>query len=365
MNKISHHKHSESGQSSREKYEQLRTLQDIYDPIRSDIETVEQEIESCLKAENPVLKQALDVYAGNEGKKLRPIIVLLSAKATGGIKDIHYQIAAIAELIHTATLIHDDVLDEAEMRRNEKSMNEILGNELAILFGDFIFSGAYLKTVEIEDQHIRTRLAQTARNVCKGEILQTGNKYNFSLERSTYMNIIEQKTGALFATCASLGAYVNDVTSDIQEAFQTFGRSFGISFQIIDDYLDLVGEESLTGKSLGTDVFKGKMTLPLIQLFSCMDEGEKHQAIDIIQSAIEELSSKENQKQRMEAESSLRTHIRNEFSDWLTKYDLKEYTRKQAHKQLEEAQKALERINGAVKTDDFEDLIEFALDRKL
>lgn len=362
MNEASQ-KNNSSRISRGDHLEKATKLQEIYEPLRPHLKRIEEELSECYTSENSVLKKAFDVHSNHAGKLLRPILVLLSGKATGSVTPKHYRIATIAELIHSATLIHDDVLDEAEMRRSSPSMNQALGNELAVLFGDFIFSNAFFETVKLSNPEFRKHIARTARDVCEGEILQTGNKYNFKLDKETYMEIIERKTGSLFSMCAHLGAAINDVSEPRAKAFQKFGHDFGVAFQMIDDYLDLAGEESLIGKSLGTDIFKGKMTLPVIQLFSEMDDEERTSAINLVKNSIEKLSQSKNQEQRKKRERTIRAKLREEYSHWLNKYDLRKYTRNQAEKHLKTAKEAIS--DDTEFTQEIEKIIEFALNRKL
>lgn len=336
-------------------------LADIKQSVSEELEQVEEFIRDQIQPDNPVLAEAIDENTTLRGKRMRPCLLLLSAKATGGIREEHFRVAAIAELIHAATLVHDDVLDQGEMRREHITMNERFGNELAVLFGDYIFSGAYEMTVDLEDAYARKRLARTARDVCRGEVWQTGNKYNYDLDKSTYLEIIRLKTASLFGTCTHLGAYLNDADTEQVEQLETFGEHFGMAFQIADDYLDLAGTESTIGKSLGTDLFKGKMTLPIIQLFSSMNDAEREEALDLLETHSRKAVEKKDMDQAFE---QFRNELREHFMKWMSKYELHTGHSTFTDEYLSGAREALSRWNGNPAIDKLEQLIDFARQRR-
>lgn len=199
------------------------------------------------------------------GKMLRPMLVLLAGRACGTeLAEAHEVIATVVEMAHMATLVHDDVLDDAELRRRGATINHLRGNEAAVLLGDYLISHAYHLCSSLSDQLAARAIAATMARVCEGELLQLSNRNNLDLDETTYTDIVSRKTAALIATSARLGAHYAGATPDVAAALERYGDAIGIAFQIQDDILDLVGDQREVGKSLGSDVTKVKLTLPLI-----------------------------------------------------------------------------------------------------
>ena len=198
------------------------------------------------------------------GKMLRPMLVLLSGKACGQLTDAHVTIATVVEMVHMATLVHDDVLDEAELRRKGATINHLRGNEAAVLLGDYLISHSYHLCSSLDSQLASRTIARTTNRVCEGELLQIDNRNNLDLSEETYLQIITRKTASLCATCCGLGATLAGGTKEQIEALETFGLALGVAFQIQDDILDIVGDAGTVGKTLGIDLEKQKMTLPVI-----------------------------------------------------------------------------------------------------
>jgi octaprenyl-diphosphate synthase len=204
-----------------------------------------------------------DVSAGS-GKMLRPALVLLSGQCCGNLNDRHITLAAMAELIHTASLLHDDVLDQARIRRNTATVNVLHGNEAAVLLGDFLLSRVFALGMEFDDPRIGRTFSATAMALCQGELLQNIQRQNWQLDEPTYLDIIGGKTAELFGSCCSLGALAAGADSVSENALRQFGIQLGLAFQITDDLLDIAGREDKAGKTLGTDLDKRKPTLPVI-----------------------------------------------------------------------------------------------------
>jgi len=219
-----------------------------------------EELQSDLPSVNTLVKHV----SRFRGKMLRPMLVLLSGKACGELTDAHVTIATVVEMVHMATLVHDDVLDEAELRRKGATINHLKGNEAAVLLGDYLISHSYHLCSGLDSQLASRTIARTTNQVCEGELLQIHNRNNFDLDEATYIEIITRKTAVLCATCCRLGALLAGASEERVERLETYGRSLGIAFQIQDDILDIVGEVETVGKTLGIDVEKGKMTLPMI-----------------------------------------------------------------------------------------------------
>ena len=201
------------------------------------------------------------------GKMLRPMLVLLSGRAANGggeLTDAHVTVATVVEMVHMATLVHDDVLDEAELRRKGATINHLRGNEAAVLLGDYLISHSYHLCSSLDSQFASRVIARTTNQVCEGELLQIDNRNNLDLDEETYLEIITRKTAVLCATCCLLGASFAGGSESQIAALETYGRCLGVAFQIQDDILDIVGDAETVGKTLGIDIEKQKMTLPVI-----------------------------------------------------------------------------------------------------
>ena len=218
------------------------------------------------------------------GKMLRPTLVLLSAKAAGRVNDSHITIATVVEMVHMATLVHDDVLDEAEMRRKGATINHLRGNEAAVLLGDYLISHSYHLCSSLDCQSASRLIAGTTNQVCEGELLQVHNRNNYALDERTYFQIIALKTASLTAACCVLGAKFASADADRVARFQSYGVSLGTAFQIQDDILDLVGDPRTVGKTLGSDIEKGKMTLPIIHFMRTAPREHRDLLLSLLQS---------------------------------------------------------------------------------
>jgi len=208
------------------------------------------------------------------GKMIRPGLVLLCGRACGGITDEHIRVAATLELIHNATLLHDDVIDEGRKRRHLPTINSLYGNESAVLLGDFLLSRAFKLCIDLPPA-ASAIIAATAGRTCEGELSQIMQRQNLQLTESQYIDIIAEKSAAFFSSACLLGASLADADETKSRLLSDYGRNLGIAFQITDDLLDIVGDESKTGKTLGTDVDKSKLTLALIHLLRTADTKER------------------------------------------------------------------------------------------
>src|SRR5437763_4846356 len=242
----------------------LATLTQIIQPQLSAVEELfHRELSSDLKCVNTLIKHV----SRFRGKMLRPCLVLLSGKAVApdaSLGEAHVKLATVVEMVHMATLVHDDVLDEAELRRKGATINHLRGNEAAVLLGDYLISHSYHLCSSLESQFASRLIARTTNQVCEGELLQIENRNNIDLDEQTYLKIITLKTAVLCAACCTLGATFGGADEQRVKALETYGLSLGIAFQIQDDILDIVGDTSTVGKTLGIDIEKGKMTLPMI-----------------------------------------------------------------------------------------------------
>ena len=251
------------------------SLEALTASIREDLEGVEHEIHRMLAVEQAPVQDLVEHIGRFSGKRLRPALTLLAGRMFGELTPAHRTVGAIVEIIHMATLVHDDILDESRMRRRVETVNERVGNETAVLLGDYLFATAFKEAAALEDRFPSRYLAEIVGVVCRGEILQIHHRHDFELSETTYFRIIENKTAALYAAALRCGAYLSGAPEEQREALARFGMKMGTAFQVVDDILDLVGEEDRVGKSLGTDLEKEKMTLPLLRLLGRVTPSER------------------------------------------------------------------------------------------
>ena len=241
-------------------------LNRVLQPVQSQLDEVDRRIAAQTTAFDPAIEGYLAYAIGGGGKRLRPLVALLSGGATGSLGGGHLDLAVIVELIHLATLVHDDIMDEAERRRSQPTVNARWGNSLSVLLGDVLFAHALNLATDFEDTHISRTIARTAMEVCSGEMIQTQRRFDLHLSRDEYFRIIGLKTGSLFACAAELGAVISGAPNEDVRRLKKFGAKIGTAYQIYDDCLDIAGTEAETGKTLGTDLRKGKLTLPVLTL---------------------------------------------------------------------------------------------------
>jgi octaprenyl-diphosphate synthase len=246
----------------------------------------ERQLASDLTAVNALCRH-VEQY---RGKMLRPTLVLLSGLAASGdpcdgaaLGEKHRIIAAVAEMIHMATLVHDDVLDDAEVRRRGATVNHLRGNETAVMLGDYLISNAFHLCSTAGDPAINLALGEVTNTLCEGELVQLHHRHDHSIDEATYLEIISRKTASLIGECCRLGAALSGAPSEIADALRRFGRSLGLAFQIQDDLLDITGDQTVVGKSLGKDLDKGKLTLPLIRHLAVVGERERAEAVRMIE----------------------------------------------------------------------------------
>ncbi len=214
----------------------------------------------------PYVIRLVEHTRGFGGKRLRPALVMLAGRAVDDAKvgETHARVGAVVELIHTATLVHDDILDGALVRRGRSTLHRLEGVEVSVLLGDFLLASAYAEAAALEDRLASRYLSQVTRDVCQGEVLQIHNRGNLDLSMDEYLEIIEKKTAVLYRAACEVGARYAGGSDEDVHALATYGLELGMAFQIVDDVLDLIGDERVVGKSLGTDLARGKLTLPLI-----------------------------------------------------------------------------------------------------
>jgi len=251
--------------------------------VAEDMREVDREITGRLKSDVVLVNQLASYIITSGGKRLRPLIVLLASKAFGYQGNKHALLAAIIEFIHTATLLHDDVVDASEMRRGKFSANAVWGNEASVLVGDFLYSRAFEMMVDVGNMRIMDILAKTTNTIAEGEVLQLMNCHNPDVSEAEYIKVIQNKTAKLFEASTRLGAVINHQNPEIESAMAAYGMHLGTAFQLIDDALDYGRDNKELDKNAGDDLAEGKPTLPLIH---AMREGSAAQQA-LIRDAIE------------------------------------------------------------------------------
>ena len=256
-------------------HKDLITLKQITAPIIDDIKVFKMEFKNALKSEVKLINIISKYMIRNRGKNIRPILTILSARLCGQPTINSYRAAAMVELLHIATLIHDDVVDDANLRRGKPSINRVWKNRVAVLMGDFIISKALINMIGLKDFDALKIISDTTEKLCAGEILQMEKSLTRRMTKKIYFEMINQKTASLIATSCELGAITTSkITQDRLATFQ-FGENLGMAFQIKDDLFDLLGTEYETGKDSGGDVKKNMMTLPLIYSYDIMTKLER------------------------------------------------------------------------------------------
>lgn len=253
----------------------------IFAPIAADLEAVERILRETLESPRPGVARLISHLGHYRGKRLRPALLLLTARACGKLQSAHHTLGAVVEMIHTATLVHDDVLDNATVRRHVSTINAGWGNQASILLGDYLFTHAFHLSSTIGDARACQIIGQATNRVCAGELHQITERGNLNLTEEAYFDIIDGKTAELTACCCLLGALYAGMSEETAQHLAQYGRYLGLAFQIADDLLDLIGNEDQAGKSLGTDLEQQKLTLPLIRLLrhAPADQASRLQAI--------------------------------------------------------------------------------------
>ncbi|HMP82559.1 MAG TPA: polyprenyl synthetase family protein [Verrucomicrobiota bacterium] len=234
------------------------------EPVEPFLESVSARLAGQVNEFDPALGTYAEYALNGHGKHLRPTLVALAAGALGKVNDSHITVAVIIEMVHLATLVHDDVMDEAEIRRGQPTLASNWGNEIAVLFGDCLFAQSLKLAAGFPTPDVCRAVASATNTVCSGEILQTQHRRDFERSHRDYFRVLEMKTAELFALSCELAAFLSNATPAHRSALRQFGLAFGTAYQIYDDCVDLFGTEATAGKSLGTDLAKGKLTLPVL-----------------------------------------------------------------------------------------------------
>lgn len=262
----------------------ITTLQDVLKEYKSDMERMERRIHESLGTDVPLIRQVSTYILGAGGKRFRPLLHLLSARLCAFHEHkAEYLIGTVIEYIHTASLLHDDVVDEAKLRRGRTSANSIWGNQASILVGDYLYSKAMYHSVRLQSQRIMDALSETTTTMSEGEVLQLMQIQNADITEADYFRLVECKTGVLISAACRLGAIVSKAPLSQEDALTAYGKKLGLAFQITDDTLDYAADQNMLGKALGKDLAEGKVTLPLIYLLRRADEEERRILRELLQ----------------------------------------------------------------------------------
>ncbi len=320
-------------------------LTEISKPIKNELVHFNSIFKDSLKSKVGLVDLITKYILKQKGKKVRPLLVLLSSKAAGGVTERSYRGAILVELLHTATLVHDDVVDSAEKRRGFPSINAVWKNKVAVLMGDYLLSRGLLIAVEGEDFDFLKIVTDTVRRMSEGELLQIKKTKKLDIDEDTYMSIISDKTASLLSTCCEIGALSTSGNQEYQIAMRNFGEYLGRAFQIRDDILDYVGSSKLIGKPLGGDIKEKKITLPLIHALKTAPSKEAAAIIKLI---------RKNKK---------RENI-SEVLEFVRKYKGLDYANSVAIEYSRKAKQTLEIFSDSESKLALEALVDFVIERK-
>ena len=260
----------------------IPNLSEISAPVEKELKTFSSVYKSSMKSDVTLVDIVTSYILKQKGKKVRPLLVLLSAKAAGGVSERSYRGAALVELLHTATLVHDDVVDSAEVRRGFPSINAIWKNKVAVLIGDYLLSRGLLIAMKGKDYDFLEIITDTVKRMAEGELLQMKKTRKLDIDEETYFRVISDKTASLIETCCQIGAKSASGDTKIHDALRNYGEKLGLAFQIRDDILDYEGTKSLFGKEIGGDIKDKKITLPLIYAFNSVENSKKKEIRSLI-----------------------------------------------------------------------------------
>ncbi len=270
-------------------------LASVQAALLANLNLVSERFDAQLRSDLPPVSRLVQHVENYRGKMLRPTLVLacglatdpscLRASVPSCLSPAHITVAAVCEMIHMATLVHDDVLDEADIRRRGETVNRLYGNEAAVILGDYLIASAYHLCSQLESQTVALQVAHVSMTLCAGELLQLSHRNDLSLDEATYFELVERKTASLIALAARLGAQCSGADQAMCDRFERFGRKLGVAFQIQDDLLDLTGQRETLGKPSGKDLEKGKLTLPMIHHLANIAQGGRAKSLLLLEQA--------------------------------------------------------------------------------
>jgi len=324
---------------------QKSNLTQISKPIKNELDQFSSLFKDSLKSKVGIVDLVTKYILKQKGKKIRPLFVILSSKVAGGVTERTYRGATLVELLHTATLVHDDVVDGAEKRRGLPSINAVWKNKVAVLMGDYLLSRGLLIAVEGEDFDFLKVVTNTVKRMSEGELLQIKKTQKLDIDEETYFRIISDKTASLLSTCCEIGALSTSENKDYTIAMRNFGEYLGLAFQIRDDILDYIGSSAIIGKTIGADIKDKKITLPLIHALKQAPKNESTQIIKLIK----------NGKKKNNI---------SEIIDFVKRYEGIEYANNVALSYSEKAVKELSIFPNSESKLSLEALVEFVTQRK-
>lgn len=322
-----------------------RDLSEISKPIKSELEKFNELFKQSMKSKVGLVDLVANYLMRQKGKKIRPLLVLLSAKVSGGISERTFRGAVLVELLHTATLIHDDVVDNADKRRGVWSINRAFKNKVAVLMGDYLLSRGLMIAVEGKDYDFLGVITNAVKRMSEGELLQIQKTRKLDIDEETYFKVISDKTASLLETCCLIGSLSATSNEQYQKAMREFGISLGMAFQIRDDILDFEGTSSLIGKPVGGDIKEKKITLPLIYSLKQVSSSEAESIIKIIKNG--------NNKDKV-----------NKVIEFVRENNGIDYAVKTAREFTDRAKKALQALPDSQSKVALEALVEFVINRK-
>ena len=299
------------------------TAKDALNLVKEDIEKVEQFLKDDIKTSVPLINEVILYLLSSGGKRLRPVFLALSARMCGYKGENIPAMSAVIEYIHTATLLHDDIIDGAKYRRKRPTANSLYGNDVAVLCGDFLYSRSYITLTEYGAKQVQMILSSAALTMSEGEVIQLLKTGDINLTFDDYIQIITRKTAVLFSAACEIGGRLAEVSEDKIKALKDFGYYLGLGFQMTDDILDYMGNPEITGKKNGTDLFEGKLTLPVIKTLEKADNNEK--------SIITEMFKK---KERNDDDLKI-------LKDIMVKYDIEKISEKTADEYINKSLNSL------------------------
>lgn len=256
----------------------------IIQPVEPFLDSVSERLSEQAKAFEPETAAYARYALSGQGKHLRPALVALSARALGKVSEAHVTIGVVIEMVHLATLVHDDVMDEAQIRRGRSTLAANWGNDVAVLFGDCLFARALTLAASFPTPEVCRAVAMATNTVCAGEIIQTQHRGDFQFTREKYFKVLEMKTAELFALSCDMAAFLSGASAEQRAELRKFGLAFGTAYQVYDDCVDLFGSETAAAKTLGTDLAKGKLTLPVLLVWEKADLRERKRLKEMVQS---------------------------------------------------------------------------------
>ena len=322
-----------------------KSFSEISYPIEDELSRFKESFKSSLKSKVALVELVTRYILKQKGKKIRPILVLLSSKIVGEVSERSYRGATLVELLHTATLVHDDVVDNSETRRGFPSINAVWKNKIAVLMGDYLLARGLMLAVDCNDFDFLKVITGTVKRMSEGELLQINKTRKLDIDEETYFRIISDKTASLLATCCEIGARASTNDESKISALKEFGENLGIAFQIRDDILDYIGTAKLFGKPLGADIKEKKITLPLIHALKSAPHDQSKKIISLLKS-----------KER-------KTKV-DEVIDFVKKYEGIEYSEKIAVQYSIKAQDKLKQFEISESRLSLEALVDFVVERK-